>query len=130
MKKNIRFLGWTSAAMLTISMSAILSFLFITGPIIAGVALSSFSKNWPLELTSKKLLFNAICLLCGLIGLLFVQVFLFKMSGLPLLINVMCLVVPFVLANLPNKEKEKKIKPKPGFKGPVYPVYKISNKDS
>ena len=130
MKKNIRFLGWTSAAMLTISMSAILSFLFITGPIIAGVALNSFSKNWPLELTNKKLLFNSVCLLCGLIGLLFVQVFLFKMSGLPLLINIMCLVVPFVLANLPNKEKEKKIKPKSGFKGPVYPVYKISNKDS
>lgn len=118
MKKHIRFLGWTSAAMLTISMSAILSFLFIVGPIIAGVALSSFSRNWPLELTSKKFLFNTICLFCGLVGLLIVQVILLKITSLLLIINIMCLVVPFIFANLPKEDKQEIKKPESGFKVP------------
>ena len=117
MKKNNKLLGWTSSVMLTISLSAILSFLFIAGPIIAGVALSSFSKNWPLELTNKKYLFNTVCLSCGLIGLLIVQVILLKVSGLPLLINIACLVVPFIFTILPREKKEK-TKPKFGFKAP------------
>jgi len=92
--------------MITVGLSAILSFLPVLGPMIAGMTLANVSNKWPLTLTRKVLLFKAICLFCGLIGLLFVWVILFKEHGLMLGLNTASLVITFFIVNLPDSKKE------------------------
>ncbi len=100
MTQIINFVAWSMAVIGVASLSIVLSFIPIVGPIGMGLMLSYFARIQLIKLIKYDPLLQSICMLFGLGVLLFVQISVLNEPLIALIAHTVCFIVAFRIDDL------------------------------